>query len=67
MNTAMVENPVVQENLERLRARGIRVISPETGMLACGDEGAGRLADPARICEEAETLLMAAEQTGRKL
>jgi len=57
MNTAMYENPAFRENLEKLRARGIQIIEPEEGLLACGDEGKGRLADPARICAAAESLL----------
>lgn len=44
MNVNMLENPVVQENLARLRDRGWRVIEAEEGELACGDEGTGRLA-----------------------
>jgi len=49
MNTAMWENPVVQKNLETLHALGWKIVEPETGRLACGDEGQGRLADPGLI------------------
>jgi len=49
MNTAMWENPVVQRNLDTLRDLGWKIVEPETGMLACGDEGQGRLADPGLI------------------
>jgi phosphopantothenoylcysteine decarboxylase/phosphopantothenate--cysteine ligase len=52
MNVHMFENPVVQENLEALRRRGHRVIAPGVGYLACGYEGAGRLADPEVIVAE---------------
>jgi phosphopantothenoylcysteine decarboxylase/phosphopantothenate--cysteine ligase len=52
MNVHMWEHPAVQENLTRLRARGARVVGPATGPLACGYEGAGRLADPGDIVEE---------------
>lgn len=45
MNTRMYENPIVQENMERLRKFGFEVIAPETGMLACRDVGAGKLPD----------------------
>lgn len=45
MNVNMLENPVVQQNIERLRERGYCFIEPENGMLACGDTGRGRLAD----------------------
>lgn len=57
MNVRMYENPVVQENLEKLRARGVRVIEPGSGFLACGYEGAGRLAEPAAIVAEIERAL----------
>jgi phosphopantothenoylcysteine decarboxylase/phosphopantothenate--cysteine ligase len=49
MHTEMWEHPAVQENLATLRRRGVHVLEPETGRLAGGDAGAGRLADPARI------------------
>jgi phosphopantothenoylcysteine synthetase/decarboxylase len=44
MNTAMYDNPAVQDNLARLRSRGIEIIEPEEGSLACAEEGRGRLA-----------------------
>jgi phosphopantothenoylcysteine decarboxylase/phosphopantothenate--cysteine ligase len=44
MNVNMLESPAVQENLARLRSRGWRIVEPEEGELACGVEGAGRLA-----------------------
>ncbi len=43
MNTAMYENPAVQENIRRLQTRGLRVLEPEAGSLACVTEGKGRL------------------------
>ncbi len=49
MHTEMWEQPVVQENLATLRRRGVMVLDPERGHLAGGDEGAGRLAEPATI------------------
>ncbi len=49
MHTEMWEHPAVQDNLDRLRRRGVHVVDPETGRLAGGDEGAGRLAEPATI------------------
>src|SRR5206468_10441136 len=51
MNVHMWEHPAVQENLARLVARGARVIGPASGVLACGYEGQGRLAEPADIVE----------------
>src|SRR5262245_11027551 len=44
MNVNMWNHPATQENLERLRSRGVHVISPDEGYLACGMTGAGRLA-----------------------
>ncbi len=44
MNVQMWENPIVQENLARLRGHGMLVVEPESGELACGWEGRGRLA-----------------------
>ncbi|MCF0111872.1 MAG: bifunctional phosphopantothenoylcysteine decarboxylase/phosphopantothenate--cysteine ligase CoaBC, partial [Erysipelotrichaceae bacterium] len=44
MNTAMYENPVTQENLEKCRRFGMEIIEPESGRLACGDTGKGKLA-----------------------
>ena len=44
MNTRMWEHPATRENLERLSARGVRVVQPVEGVLACGTEGWGKLA-----------------------
>ena len=49
MNTGMWENPATQANIAALAARGVRVVQPGTGDLACGTEGAGRMAEPAEI------------------
>jgi phosphopantothenoylcysteine decarboxylase/phosphopantothenate--cysteine ligase len=57
MHTEMWEHPAVQENLATLRQRGVHVVDPESGRLAGGDVGAGRLADPARIVAAAADLL----------
>ena len=46
MNTAMFENSIVQDNLDKLRAHGVKVIDPATGYLACGDTGAGKMPEP---------------------
>ncbi|WP_122788477.1 bifunctional phosphopantothenoylcysteine decarboxylase/phosphopantothenate--cysteine ligase CoaBC [Intestinibacillus sp. Marseille-P6563] len=54
MNTGMYENPVVQQNIELLRARGTRFVEPASGRLACGDTGKGKLADPAEIVHAIE-------------
>ncbi len=51
MNTAMYENPATQANLERLTGFGINVIEPSTGLLACGDEGKGKMPEPEVLLE----------------
>ena len=51
MNTGMWESPVTQENIEALRARGVTVIEPGDGELACGVKGKGRMMEPERIFE----------------
>jgi phosphopantothenoylcysteine decarboxylase/phosphopantothenate--cysteine ligase len=57
MNVNMWENPVTQENLEVLRARGVKVLEPDEGYLACGMIGAGRLASVESIARSVfETL-----------
>lgn len=45
MNTFMLQHPTVAENIERLRTRGVNILEPDSGLLACGDEGAGRMPD----------------------
>ena len=49
MHAEMWAHPSVHDNLEVLRGRGVRVVDPESGRLAGGDEGPGRLAEPDRI------------------
>jgi phosphopantothenoylcysteine decarboxylase/phosphopantothenate--cysteine ligase len=51
MNVNMWEHPATQANLEILRQRGVRVVEPGTGELACGMVGAGRMADPEAIAD----------------
>jgi phosphopantothenoylcysteine decarboxylase/phosphopantothenate--cysteine ligase len=51
MHTEMWENAATRANVETLRARGVTIVDPEEGELAGGDEGVGRLADPAAIVE----------------
>ena len=51
MNVNMWEHPATQANLETLRQRGVRVIEPGTGELACGMVGTGRMAEPEAIAE----------------
>jgi phosphopantothenoylcysteine decarboxylase/phosphopantothenate--cysteine ligase len=56
MNTGMWEHPAVQANLARLRSFGHAVVEPGAGTLACGEEGAGKLADVEAIAETIQCL-----------
>jgi phosphopantothenoylcysteine decarboxylase/phosphopantothenate--cysteine ligase len=57
MNTNMLAHPAVQRNLETLVARGVHVVEPGEGYLACGWIGRGRLAEPADVVAAAERVL----------
>lgn len=57
MNTGMWENAAVQQNVKTLRARGVEIVAPVSGHLACGDSGAGKLEDVEVIAERACELL----------
>jgi phosphopantothenoylcysteine decarboxylase/phosphopantothenate--cysteine ligase len=67
MHTEMWEHPAVQENLAVLRRRGVHVVDPESGRLAGGDVGEGRLADPGRIVAVAAEVLAAGRPAGDDL
>lgn len=64
MNVHMFEAAVVQENLARLRTRGMRIVTPDSGALACGYEGLGRLPDPDVLIEEVRAALSAQDLAG---
>jgi len=51
MNSGMYESPIVQRNIASLKALGYMFVGPESGRLACGDTGAGRMAAPERIVD----------------
>lgn len=57
MNTNMYENPVVQRNINILKELGYDFVDPESGRLACGDLGNGKLASPENIVDEVVKLL----------
>jgi phosphopantothenoylcysteine synthetase/decarboxylase len=57
MNGKMWQHPATQENVARLRARGVEFIGPEEGLLACGYEGIGRLWNVEDIAARAEAIL----------
>lgn len=60
MNTKMYHNPIVQENILKLKRHGYYFIEPVSGLLACGDTGKGKMEDPTVIVEE---LCLIANQT----
>jgi phosphopantothenoylcysteine decarboxylase/phosphopantothenate--cysteine ligase len=64
----MYLNAAVQSNLDILRRRGVHIIDPDSGELACGDEGTGRLPEPDFIIQELEFLLRKkGELSGKKV
>jgi len=67
MNDRMFMNPAVQENLKVLRERGMTVLEPGHGGLACGTEGPGRLPEPIEIVEQARVLLSEQDLFGCKI
>jgi phosphopantothenoylcysteine decarboxylase/phosphopantothenate--cysteine ligase len=67
MNTFMLRHPTVVANVETLRARGVIILEPDTGLLACGDEGAGRLPDVPVIVERVRTHFTARDLEGRNI
>ena len=68
MNTKMYENPATQANLRILRGRGVKILEPATGQLACGTSGKGRLPEPEEICAAIEKFFAKTELlSGRKI
>ena len=51
MNTAMYENPATQDNMAKLAGYGVKIIDRATGLLACGDEGKGKMPEPEELLE----------------
>jgi phosphopantothenoylcysteine decarboxylase / phosphopantothenate---cysteine ligase len=68
MNNRMYEHPATQANLATLRARGVVIVDPDVGRLASkGEEGVGRLAEPARLLEACEQAIEASGGVERDL
>jgi phosphopantothenoylcysteine decarboxylase/phosphopantothenate--cysteine ligase len=63
MNSRMWANPAVQRNVEILRQMKFELIGPETGRLACGTEGVGRMAEPADILAAIERIASRIEKS----
>lgn len=67
MNVHMLENPILQENIRKLKRLGYNFMEPAEGYLACGYEGKGRLPEPAEIAEEIRRLLKKKDLSGERL
>jgi phosphopantothenoylcysteine decarboxylase / phosphopantothenate---cysteine ligase len=67
MNIHMYENPILQENLRKLRRVGYQILEPAEGYLACGYEGKGRLPEPESILEQIRCRLKKKDLAGEKL
>lgn len=68
MNTAMLENPVTQDNIEKLRHYGWEIIEPDSGRLACGAVGKGKLPSPESLLEVClHTCAYEKDMTGKKV
>lgn len=68
MNTNMFHNPIVQDNIRRLRQFDIEVIEPESGYLACGDTGEGKMPSPEILLEYIlKELACGKDMTGMKV
>ena len=68
MNTYMYEHPATQANLRKLEERGVHILGPAGGSLACGEEGRGRMVEPSEIVEAAlEILGLSSALAGKKV
>ena len=68
MNTGMWTAKATQQNVSVLKERGVLFSGPASGMLACGDEGAGRMSEPAEIVQKIQEILTREKDfEGRKL
>ena len=66
MNVRMWDSPATQANLDTLRARGIRMIGPDSGDMACGEFGEGRMSEPVAMADLIATRLSSPQDlTGR--
>jgi len=67
MNTNMYENPATQDNLSILKRRGIKIIEPGSGNLACGTTGKGRMAEPSGILYHIEAAVSEQDLSKKKI
>ena len=67
MNVNMWSHPATQTNLAILRSRGVELVGPDAGELACGWEGLGRMSEPNRIAEAVQSRLTAKTLAGERV
>jgi len=67
MNVHMFENPIVQKNMKTLADLGFNIITPDSGYLACGYTGKGRLPEPERLVEEVKRKLSKKDLKNKKV
>lgn len=67
MNVNMWEHPATRANVDTLRARGVQMVGPEAGELACGWEGLGRMSDPSSIAAAAARALSVRSLAGERV
>ncbi len=67
MNIHMYKNPILQENIRKLKRLGYHIMEPTEGYLACGYEGKGRLPEPQDIMEGIQGLLKKKDLAGERL
>lgn len=67
MNTEMYHNPIQQENMNKLKKFGYEFIEPGVGLLACGDYGAGKMAEPADIVDYVIESFVEKDLIGKKI
>lgn len=67
MNTKMYQNPIVQANMEKLKKLGYEFIKPAKGLLACGDYGEGKMAEPVDIVEYVISSFIDKDLKGKKI
>ncbi|MGO9612031.1 MAG: bifunctional phosphopantothenoylcysteine decarboxylase/phosphopantothenate--cysteine ligase CoaBC [Dissulfurispiraceae bacterium] len=67
MNWRMWENPVLQKNLDSLISLGVKIVRPDRGSLACGEEGIGKMASTEKIIESVKTSLTDQDLAGERI
>ncbi|HEV7240382.1 MAG TPA: bifunctional phosphopantothenoylcysteine decarboxylase/phosphopantothenate--cysteine ligase CoaBC [Thermoanaerobaculia bacterium] len=67
MNTFMLAHPTVRQNIETLRNRGVGIIEPVNGLLACGDEGAGKMPDVPELVAFVQSRFAARDLEGKRV